>query len=89
MIGILKITLTGFLMSLILVTLSNNKNNLEDKFMELLPGYNCGACGYGSCSGMCEAMKEDIINYKKCKPLRGENLKKMKEFVAKYERGLK
>lgn len=82
MTGILIVTLLAFFLSLIIVILDSKlKNNKEDKFLELLPGYNCGACGFGSCSGMAKKMCEDIDVYKKCKPLKGELLEKMEKYV--------
>lgn len=83
MIGIIIMTFLALVLSLILVIV-DTKLNKEDKseiYLELLPGYNCGACGYAGCKGMSEAMLEDINNYKKCKPLRGEKLKKLEEYI--------
>lgn len=83
MIGIIIMTVLALILSLILVIV-DTKLNKEDKseiYLELLPGYNCGACGYAGCKGMSEAMLEDINNYKKCKPLRGEKLKKLEEYI--------
>ncbi|MBE6138209.1 MAG: hypothetical protein E7173_00500 [Firmicutes bacterium] len=86
MIGILILSILAFILSLILVTLEyklNKKDIRQEKYCELLPGYNCGACGFGSCEGMAKAMLEDIDNYKKCKPLRGEPLEKLKVYIEK------
>jgi len=83
MIGIIIMTVLALILSLILVIV-DTKLNKEDKseiYLELLPGYNCGACGYAGCKGMSEAMLENINNYKKCKPLRGEKLKKLEEYI--------
>ncbi|MBE6152043.1 MAG: hypothetical protein E7165_01860 [Firmicutes bacterium] len=88
MIGILILTLLALLLSVILVTIDyklNRRENKEDEFRKLLPGYNCGACGYGSCDGMAKAMLEEIQNYKKCKPLRGDALKEMEAYVRKIK----
>ena len=84
MIGIVILTLLALILSLILVTLEqklNKKSSTVEKYCELLPGYNCGVCGFGSCEGMAKAMLENIENYKKCKPLRGDALKEMEEYV--------
>lgn len=84
MIGVLIITFVALLISVILVVVDNYINKKEDnsqKFLELLPGYNCGACGFGGCQGMSEAMCKDTLNYKKCKPLRGDKLAKMEEYI--------
>ena len=85
MLGILILTITGLIMSIILVLL-DSKETKSDELLKYLPGYNCGACGYGSCNGMAEKMVENIENYKKCKPLRGEALKNMEEFVSNIMR---
>ncbi|MCI8778363.1 MAG: hypothetical protein HFI86_07290 [Bacilli bacterium] len=82
MIGILIVTLLAFFLSLIIVILDSKlQNKREGKILELLPGYNCGACGFGSCSGMAKKICEDINAYKKCKPLKGENLEKMQAYI--------
>lgn len=84
MIGILIMTFVALLLSILLVfvdTFTSSKNQKSEEYLELLPGYNCGACGFGSCKGMSEAMCKNVLNYKKCKPLRGENLEKMEEFL--------
>jgi len=42
-----------------------------EKLMEMLPGYNCGSCGYPGCSGMAEALinkDTDTLNCRPCKP---------------------
>lgn len=86
MVGILIVTLLAFFLSLIIVILDSKlQMKKEGKFLELLPGYNCGACGFGSCSGMAKKMCEDINAYKKCKPLKGENLEKMEKYIDSLE----
>ncbi len=84
MIGILIITIIAFLLGTMLVLVDNkiNKNNnQEEEFLKRLPGYNCGACGYGSCVGMASEMVKDNECYKKCRPLRGDKLKEMEEYL--------
>ena len=43
------------------------KNNKEDEILKMLPGYNCGACGFGSCSGMMHALMKDKNAINKCR----------------------
>lgn len=57
----------------------------EDKRVEtvtkMLPGYNCGACGYPGCSGMAEALvSQEEKTPDKCKPSK----KEVKEQIVKY-----
>ncbi len=82
MIGILIMTLIAFILSIILVIIYDKTIEKPNKYLKYLPGYNCGACGFGSCKGMSEAMEKDIMHYKKCRPLKGEALQKMEEMVC-------
>lgn len=89
MIGIIILTVTALVLSIILVFIDdklNRKNRKQEKIRELLPGYNCGACGFGSCEGMCNAIMADLDNYKKCKPLKGDSLKLMEEYINKLKK---
>lgn len=81
--GIIIITVVALVLSIILTTLyaKFNKNDKSSVYLSYLPGYNCGVCGFGSCEGMSEAMCRDTDNYKKCKPLRGDALERMEEFL--------
>lgn len=82
--GIIIMTGIAFIASIILVNVEaflNQKDELEEEFLKLLPGYNCGSCGFGSCSGMAKAMMENPENYKKCRPLRGDALKEMEAYL--------
>ena len=70
MLGVIYFTLIAFVLSILIVSLNNHlfkRKNKIDKLIELLPGYNCGSCGYGSCTGMAEELvkNKDAIN--KCR----------------------
>lgn len=82
--GIIISTSIAFILGIVLYVLDKFLNQKKKKdYLKYLPGYNCGACGYGSCAGMEKAMQEDVMNYKKCKPLRGDALERMKEYIEK------
>ncbi|HHW69691.1 MAG TPA: hypothetical protein GX747_05095 [Tenericutes bacterium] len=87
MIGILILTLTAFICSILIIYVDiktaskEENNNLKEKFLTLLPGLNCGMCGYPGCRAMADAMMEDVLNYQKCKPLRGEKRNKMENYI--------
>lgn len=88
MIGIIILTGLALILGVILVTVEqklNRNDKKEEQFSKLLPGYNCGACGFGSCDGMAKAMVENVDNYKKCKPLRGDLLKEMETYIQKIK----
>ena len=49
----------------------------ESKVIDMLPGYNCGGCGYPGCSGLAAALigkTTDIISCKPCKPDRRKDI---------------
>ena len=70
----------------ILISIFDRKEIEEEEIIKHLPGYNCGVCGFGSCSGMAKAILEDPRNYEKCRPMR----KNEKEAFQTYlkEKGL-
>lgn len=85
MIGILVLTLTAFILSIILTIVSaivTREDSLIEEVEKMLPGLNCGGCGYGSCKGMaCEILKNNIEAYQNCRPLRGEKKEKLEEYL--------
>ena len=84
--GILVMTVSAFILGIILVIVESKFGDdvdLEKEYEKLLPNYNCGTCGYNTCKGMSKAMMEDPLNYKKCKPLRGEKLREMEAYLRK------
>lgn len=85
MIGIVVLTVTALILSIILVLvdyLINKEDPKVKEIEELLPGLNCGTCGYGSCKGMATELLKDKSLYKNCRPLRGEKLEKFKKYFG-------
>jgi len=83
--GIIILTLSAFIISIILVIVSDKFKKHDEQIHELLkrlPGINCGVCGYNTCEGMANALLEDKDAYKKCKVLRGDKLEEMKRFLS-------
>ena len=83
MIGIIILTSVALILSILLVSVNtfiNKEDERVKQIEDLLPGLNCGTCGYGSCKGMaCEILKNKEA-YKDCRPLRGAK----KEALEKY-----
>ncbi len=53
-----------------------------EKVIELLPGYNCGACGYPGCSGFGEGIVEgEVTNVSMCKPGKDEHYNAIIEYL--------
>ncbi len=52
-----------------------------DAVLKMLPGYNCGACGYPGCAGMAEGLVDGKVTLvSQCKPA---NLEQRNQ-IAKY-----
>ena len=82
--GILILTLTALVLSIIIVLIDSKLNDKDDSVSDIekyLPGINCGACGYGSCHNMACKIKENYEEYKKCRILRGAKLETFKQNV--------
>jgi electron transport complex protein RnfB len=84
MIGIVILTVTAFCLGLILAV-TNYYLNREDKRIsevrKLLPGYNCGSCGFGGCDDMAMHVVSKGVDPKRCKPMREEQYKKIREYL--------
>ena len=48
----------------------------------LLPGYNCGGCGYPGCSGLAAALVDKELAVISCKPCKAEQKAKIVEYLA-------
>ena len=58
-----------------------NKDNLENNYIDYLPGCNCGECGYNSCLGMINAMEDNKKAYLKCKRINNAQKEKLTNMV--------
>ena len=75
MIGVICFTVITFVLSLVIVILNDHlfkRKTKKDKLLELLPGYNCGVCGFGSCSGMREELIKDKNVINKCRIIKNK-----------------
>ncbi|MGI6039815.1 MAG: RnfABCDGE type electron transport complex subunit B [Eubacteriales bacterium] len=68
--AVLVLGLLGALFGLVLAAASKifevKKNPLFEPIIEVLPGANCGACGYASCSALAEALLEGSASTNAC-----------------------
>lgn len=58
----------GALIGVSSIFLKVEEDPIIARIVELLPGFNCGACGNPGCQGMAEAVIKDGIPLTKCKP---------------------
>ena len=54
-----------------------------EKITAMLPGYNCGGCGYAGCSGLAEALvNKEVDSVALCKPSKAEQREQIAEYLA-------
>jgi len=55
------------------------EDDREQKIEEILPGYNCGACGYVGCEAMAKAILDGEVEYvKACKVISEASAEELK-----------
>lgn len=85
--GIIIFTSIAFVISIILAS-TNYYLNREDKRVEqvklLLPGYNCGSCGFTGCHDMADNIVNNGADPKRCKPMRVEQYKRLNEYLKSH-----
>ena len=53
----------------------------EAKVTEMLPGYNCGGCGYPGCSGLAGALIGKETDTVSCKPCKADRKKEIVDYL--------
>lgn len=52
----------------------------------MLPGYNCGACGHPGCAGFADAVVYHKADLKLCKPGKEDMRQKIKEYLLEQSK---
>jgi len=82
----LVVSLLGLVFGVSLVAASKKFHVEEDpkieEITELLPGANCGACGYTGCAAYAKAIVEEDADIDKCMPGGDETIKKISEVMG-------
>ncbi len=80
--GIIILGVTALILGIILsFTQELLRDKKAEEIVKRLPGYNCGGCGHGSCMGMANAILKEKSEYKKCRPLKGEKLIELENYL--------
>jgi electron transport complex protein RnfB len=91
MTALITLAIIGAILGLILAVASEVFYVKADERLvqveELLPGFNCGACGQPGCSGMAQKLLDNEINLSACKPAKKEDLEEIKEYLASGKDG--
>ena len=57
-----------------------------DDVRALLPGLNCGGCGFAGCDAMADALVNEDADPARCRPSKPENREKIKEYLARTKK---
>lgn len=75
MIGVLYLTGIAFCLAILIVFLNSIINHSKiEEIRDMLPGYNCGACGFGSCEGFANEIIKNKDSIDKCKFIKEKNV---------------
>ena len=67
--------LAGLLLAIASIVMAVPKDEKVEAILELLPGANCGACGYSGCGGYAEALAKGEAKAGLCSPGGAETAK--------------
>jgi electron transport complex protein RnfB len=85
--GIIIFTTIAFIIAVILVITNYSLNKEDKRFAEvtnLLPGYNCGACGFAGCADMALNIIDNGVELRRCKPMKEEQYKHLKDYLDSH-----
>lgn len=60
-------------------------DNRVETVQSMLPGYNCGACGYPGCGAFANAIVNDGKDVNQCKPIKPNQAELIRDFLNKQE----
>ena len=85
--AIIMMFVVGAVLGMILGIASNvfkvEVDERVEKVTAMLPGYNCGSCGFAGCSGMAEAMVAgEVATASACKPSKPDARAKIVEYLT-------
>lgn len=78
----------GFILGILISVVSKVFYVEEDpsiqEVVDLLPRYNCGACGFPGCKEMAQALLNKEAKPVLCKPLKKESLPPLEDYLKAY-----
>ncbi len=82
----LALLVIGIILGALLAFASEKFHVEEDPRLEevnaMLPGYNCGACGYSGCGGLANALITKELDMIVCVPIKQDAHDKIVEYLA-------
>ncbi|MBE6643339.1 MAG: RnfABCDGE type electron transport complex subunit B [Ruminococcaceae bacterium] len=72
----------GLMLAFVSKIFAVKSNPRVDEIVELLPGANCGGCGYASCKALAEAIERGEAKTNSCRATSEENVKKISKIMG-------
>ena len=74
----------GILISVVSKVFYVEEDPSIEEVVELLPKYNCGACGFPGCKEMAIALLNNEAKPALCKPMKKESLPPLQSYLKEY-----
>ncbi|MFP4478777.1 MAG: (Fe-S)-binding protein [Candidatus Izemoplasmatales bacterium] len=74
----------GLLISFVAKVFYVEEDPVIDEVIELLPKYNCGACGHPGCKEMAIALLNKESKVLDCKPIKKDAAKELEAFLKEH-----
>ncbi len=74
----------GLILAIASVKLKVEIDSRQETVKDMLPGYNCGACGCPGCAGMAEKIMQEQIHLRACKPAKQQQLDDIADYLANH-----
>ncbi len=74
----------GLILGIASVKFHVEEDHRAEEILAMLPGYNCGGCGYPGCSGMAAALADGSGNVNNCKPSKADVKEAIRQYLAEH-----
>lgn len=61
-------------------------NSRKDDIVNMLPGVNCGGCGYAGCNAFAEAILNEGANPRQCRPIKQEKADQITLIINEFNK---
>ena len=75
----------GILIAIISKVFHVEEDTRLEQILPLLPGANCGGCGYPGCSGLADAIVHEGVNPRQCKPIKQDKIDQINLLMEKFK----
>ena len=74
----------GLILGIASVKFHVEEDHRAEELLAMLPGYNCGGCGFPGCSGMAAALADGSGDIANCKPSKPDVKEQIKKYLAEH-----